>query len=84
MCIQCAFDGVPATDAEFNVNNANVDPTDGVTVNGVLVVCNSTQVFSTNSNTDLRCTSEMNGGQSQQSILFLDSESTAHNYIHIL
>ena len=84
MCIQCTFDGVPATDATFILANVAVDPEDGVTVNGVLVVCDSEQVFSTASNTDLSCTSVMNGGQPnrQQSLFFLESESST--CIHVL
>ena len=80
VCIQCTFNGVPATDATFQLNNDAVDPEDGVTVNGVLVVCDSTQLFSTSSSTDLRCISAMNGDQ--QSISFLESESST--CIHVL
>ena len=80
VCIQCTFNGVPATDAMFGLDNGAVDPEDGVTVNGVLIVCDSELVFSTASNTDLSCTSAMNGVQ--QSILFLESESST--CIHVL
>ena len=80
VCIQCTFDGVPATDATFQLDNANVDPEDGVTVNGVLVVCDSEQLFSTASNTDLSCTS--GALPRQQSLFFLESESTAHVYMY--
>ena len=73
VCIQCTFNGVPATDATFQLDNGAVDPEDGVTVNGVLVVCDSEQVFSTSSSTDLSCTS---GVLRQQSIFFLESESS--------
>ena len=84
VCIQCTFSGVPATDAIFQLNNDNVDPEDGVTVNGVLVVCDSELVFSTTTSIDLSCTSAMNGGhaQRQQSIFFLESESST--CIHVL
>ena len=84
MCIQCTFNGVPATDATFQLDSGDVDPEDGVTVNGVLVVCDSEQLFSTASITDLSCTSAMNGGQAQrqQSLLFLESESST--CIHVL
>ena len=84
VCIQCTFSGVPATDAMFQVNNGDVNSMVGVTVNGVLVVFESELVFSTDSNTDFSCTSAMNGGQPnrQQSLVFLESESTAHVYMY--
>ena len=68
----------------FHVNNVLLDPTKGDTVDGVLVVFDSEQVFNTNFVTDIRCVSAANGGITQQAIVFLDSEYIAAHTLNSL
>ena len=57
VCIECVFDGVLATDAEFQIDNQNIDESVGIEDNGVLVVFDTENVFSSSSARSITCTS---------------------------
>ena len=45
VCIECIIDNSPATSASFQINNANIDSDKAVTVDGVLIIFNTSNVF---------------------------------------
>lgn len=74
-CIKCVFDSVPATDAEFQLDNRNIvddDDNVGRVEDGVLVVFDTENVFSNSSTHNIKCTS---GGNMAQDIVLLASKS---------
>ena len=70
VCIQCSFNDVVATDSVFTVNDAAVDGGQGVTVEGVLVVFDSEELFNSVTSTTMQCVRAGNG-ESQQFTVFL-------------
>ena len=72
VCIQCVFGSVVATDATFQIDNADIDLSDGRIVNGVLVVFDTTSVFNTVSPRAISCSSAQG---TQAGIAFLMSKS---------
>ena len=76
-CIECVFDSVLATDAEFQIDNRNIDDDDSIgrVDNGVLVVFDTENVFSNSSTRNIKCTS---GGNMAQDIVLLASKSLLH------
>ena len=55
VCFQCIFGGVVATDAVFEINSDDIDPSEGTVVNGTLVVFDSERVFNTITTTLVSC-----------------------------
>ena len=66
VCIECIIGGSIATGASFQINNANIDSDKAVTVDGVLIIFNTSNVFHPSVTTNVRCT----GGSS--TIVILD------------
>ena len=71
VCIECVLDSVLATDAEFQIDNQNIDESVGIEDNGVLVVFNTENVFSSSSTRTLKCTSD---GNMAQALIILASK----------
>ena len=63
VCIECVLDSVLATDAEFQIDNQNIDESVGIEDNGVLVVFNTENVFSRSSTRTIKCTRDGNMAQ---------------------
>ena len=63
MCIECVLDSVLATDADFQIDNQNIDESVGTEDNGVLVVFDTENVFSSSSTRTIKCTSDGNMAQ---------------------
>ena len=55
VCFHCVFGGVVATDAVFEINSDDIDPSEGTVVNGTLVVFDSERVFNTITTTLVSC-----------------------------
>ena len=55
-CIECVFGGVVATDAEFQIDNSDIDASEGRVEDGVLVVFDTENVFDITYD-DIRCSS---------------------------
>ena len=57
VCFQCVLSGSVATDATFQINSGSVDPSDGRTEMGVLVIYDTTTVFVVQQPAAIGCTS---------------------------
>ena len=69
VCVQCIINGALDTDAQFGQQGLNIDPTKGLTVDGVLVLFQTENVFVPNINTILRCFSS--SGSTQAVVVFI-------------
>ena len=88
VCIECSVGGEVANDTEFQTNNtqingsnidSNIDENIGRVVDGVLVVFDTENVFTTSSATDVQCMSvDLNASHSVG--MYLESKS---HYIHV-
>ena len=72
VCIECVFDSILATDAQFQIDHSNIDESVGIEDNGVLVVFDTENVFSSSSTRTIRCTSD---GNMAQALMVLASKS---------
>ena len=72
LCIQCVFNSVVASDATFQIDNTNLDPSKGRVVNGVLVVFDTESVFNTVAAIDIQCISAQG---TRSGLVFLMSKS---------
>ena len=68
VCIECIIGGSAATGASFQIENANIDPDKAITVDGVLVIFNTSNVFHPSDTTNVKCT----GGSSVTIFVILD------------
>ena len=79
VCIECSVGGEVAADAMFHINGSNIDKSIGRVVDGVLVVFDTDNVFTTSSATVVQCMS-VNLNASHSVGMYLESKS---HYIHI-
>ena len=70
-------DGVLATDAKFQIDNQYIDESVGIEDNGVLVVFNTENVFSSSSTRTIKCT---NNSNMAQALVALDSMSLLSSF----
>ena len=77
VCVQCMINGVLDTDAQFVLQGLDIDPTNGLTVDGVLVLFQTENVFVPNINTILRCFSS--SGSTQALVVFVSKSYTSHD-----
>ena len=75
VCIECVFDSVLATDADFQIDNQNIDESVGIEDNGVLVVFDTENVFSSSSTRTIKCTNGSDGNTLKQTLVQLASKS---------
>ena len=75
VCIECVFDSVLATDAQFQIDNQNIDESVGIEDNGVLVVFDTENVFSSSSTRTIKCTNGSDGNTLKQTLVQLASKS---------
>ena len=69
VCVECIINGEVVDDAQFQIQGSNIDPSKGRTVDGVLVVFQTENVFAPNMNPTLRCSSS--SGSTQALVIFL-------------
>ena len=74
VCVQCIINGVPDTDAEYQLQGSSIDPSKGRTVDGVLVLFQTEDVFDTNVNPTLRCSGSL--GTTQALVIFVSKFDT--------
>ena len=72
VCIECVLDSVLATNAEFQIDSQNIDESVGIEDNGVLVVFDTENVFSSSSTRTIKCTRD---GNMAQALVVLASKS---------
>ena len=63
VCVECIVNGEVVDDAQFQLQGSNIDPSKGRTVDGVLVLFQTENVFATNVNPNLRCFSSSDSTQ---------------------
>ena len=74
VCVECIINGELDTDAMFQIQGSNIDPSKGRTVDGVLVLFETENVFSPNVNPILRCFSS--SGSTQALVIFVSKSYT--------
>ena len=85
VCIECSVGGEVAADATFQLDNTNIDRSIGRVVDGVLVVFDTENVFTTSA-TDMQCTSVESDPNVYHSVgMYLKSKSyTIQNHSSII
>ena len=74
VCVECIINGELDTDAMFQLQGSNIDPSKGRTVDGVLVLFDTEDVFAPNVNPNLRCFSS--SGSTQALVIFVGKSYT--------
>ena len=74
VCVECIINGELDTDAMFQLNGANIDSSKGRTVDGVLILFHTENVFSPNVSPTLRCFSS--SGATQALVIFVGKSYT--------
>ena len=74
VCVECIINGELDTDAQFQLQGSNIDPSKGRTVDGVLVLFDTENVFVPNVNPTLRCFSS--SGSTQALVIFISKSYT--------
>ena len=63
VCVECIVNGEIVHDAQFQLQDFNIDPSNGRTVDGVLVLFETENMFATNTTPTLRCSSSSGSTQ---------------------
>ena len=74
VCVECIINGELDTDAQFQLQGSNIDPSKGRTVDGVLVLFDTENVFVPNVSPTLRCFSS--SGSTQALVIFVSKSYT--------
>ena len=74
VCVRCVINGEVVDDAQFQLQGSNIDPSKGRTVDGVLVLLDTENVFVPNVNPTLRCFSS--SGSTQVLVIFVSKSYT--------
>ena len=74
VCVECIVNGEVVDDAQFQLQGSNIDPSNGRTVDGVLVLFETEDVFVPNVNPILRCFSS--SVSTQALVIFLSKSYT--------
>ena len=74
VCVECIINGVVVDDAQFQIQGSNIDPSKGRTVDGVLVLFDTENVFDTNFYPTLRCFNS--SGSTQTLVIFMSKSYT--------
>ena len=74
VCVQCIINGEVVDDAQFQLQGSNIDPSKGRTVDGVLVLFQTENVFVPNASPTLRCFSS--SGSTMALVIFLSKSYT--------
>ena len=82
VCFQCVINGI-VTNATFKINNIQVEQDEGVVVDKLLVIFNTSALFHPSTARILQCFSGM---QENQSSVFLDGKtfSCVHQYVYFV
>ena len=75
VCIECIINGEVVDDAQFQLQGSNIDPSKGRTVDGVLVLFQTEDVFVPNATPTLRCFSSSDSSVSTQALVIFVSKS---------
>lgn len=71
VCFQCGSGSGVVTNSTFMISNADIDPSMGAVVNGILVILDSTEIFDPRDVVDVTC---FNGSNIVTAIAFLIGE----------
>ena len=74
VCVECIINGELDTDAQFQLQGVNIDPSEGRTVDGILVLFDTENVFAPNVFPTLRCFSS--SGSTQALVIFVSKSYT--------
>ena len=75
VCVECIVNGEAVDDAQFQIQGSNIDPSKGTTVDGVLVLFQTENVFTPNVSPTLRCFSSSDSSVSTQALVIFLSKS---------
>ena len=75
VCVECIVNGEVVDDAQFQLQGSNIDPSKGRTVDGVLVLFQTEDVFIPNATPTLRCFSSSDSSVSTQALVVFVSKS---------
>ena len=75
VCVECIVNGEVVDDAQYQLQGSNIDPSKGRTVDGVLVLFETENVFVPNANPSLRCFSSSDSSVSFQALVVFLSKS---------
>ena len=83
VCFQCPINGAIVTNATFEINNFSIEQDEGVVVDELLVVLNTSALFHPSTARILRCFS---GKQENHSSVFLDGNtfSCVHQHVYFV
>ena len=78
VCVECIINGELDTDAQFQIQGSNIDPSKGRTVDGVLVLFDTENVFIPNviDNPILQCFRLSSSVSTQALVIFLSKSYT--------
>ena len=74
VCVECIINGEVVDDVRFQLQGVNIDPSKGRTVDGVLVLFDTENVFVTDMNPTLRCFNS--SGATQALVIFVSKSYT--------
>ena len=74
VCVECIVNGEIVDDAQFQLQGSNIDPSKGRTVDGVLVLFDTEDVFTPNVSPTLRCFNS--SGSTQALVIFVSKSYT--------
>ena len=74
VCVWCIINGEVVDDAQFHLQGSNIDPSKGRTVDGVLVLFETENVFAPNFIPVLQCFSS--SGSTQALVIFMSKSYT--------
>ena len=74
VCVECIINGELDTDAQFQIQGSNIDPSEGRTVDGVLVLFQTEDVFVSTMHPSLRCFSS--SGSTIALVIFMSKSYT--------
>ena len=80
VCVECIINGEVVDDAQFQLQGSNIDPSNGRTVDGVLVLFQTENVFATDTSCTLRCS---NSSGSTQALVVFVSKSYKLFCVHL-
>ena len=78
VCVECIINGELDTDAQFQLQGSNIDPSKGRTVDGVLVLFDTKNVFIPNviDNPILQCFRRSSSGSIRALVIFISKYYT--------
>ena len=75
VCVECIVNGEVVDDAQFQLQGSNIDPSKGRTVDGVLILFETEDVFVPNATPILRCSSSSDSSVNTLALVVFVSKS---------